>query len=165
MLRVRSLISAAAAAIALYVLSAGCTMPTPGNAEIGCAYDPQSSPLCPGYDAGLRAVVDSGPPVVAEDDGASEGGGGASGLGMACTSSADCASFGSDYCLIAPNGGFASFCTYTHCTVNICGTSYGCCDCSQSPIALVNTYPPAICVPPALSSVLPSYGCTCLSTG
>jgi hypothetical protein len=167
MLRIRFIISALVATGAFCVLATGCELPTPTDAEIGCAYSAQSSPLCPheagvpGADSGRPAAADAG----ASDGQVAEGGGGVSGLGTSCTSSADCTAFGADYCLISPNGGFAAFCTYTQCTVAMCGTSYGCCDCSQSPISLVNTYPAGICVPPTLASALPSYGCTCLSTG
>ncbi len=165
---IQSVISVVAPACALallgIVLGAGCEMPSPIDAEIGCAYSPQSSRLCPGYDA-ATPVVEAGKPPPLADGEMPEGGGATSGLGMACNTSADCASFGADYCLVSPNGGFSSFCTYTHCTVDVCGTEYGCCDCSASPIALVNTYPPGICVQPTTAAALPSYGCTCLSTG
>jgi hypothetical protein len=173
MRRIHPVISAVAAACALCALGAGCDMPTPRDAEIGCAYSAQSSRLCPGYDAAVP-VSDSGKRSSLGDDEASEGaaseegggeGGVVSGLGAPCTSSADCASFGADYCLVSPTGGFASFCTYTHCTVTVCGESYGCCDCSASPISLVNTFPPGVCVLPMTAAALPSYGCTCISTG
>ncbi|MGO8995025.1 MAG: hypothetical protein ACLQVI_17050 [Polyangiaceae bacterium] len=165
-----SVITAFVSACAVCILGAGCTIPTPNNAEIGCTYNQQSSTACPGYDAAVP-LVDSGPASDAgmsdgaAPEGGGEAGGAVSGLGTSCVSSADCASFEANYCLVSPNGGFPSFCTYTHCTVAICGASYGCCDCSASPLSEVNTYPPGVCVLPTTAAALPSYGCTCESTG
>jgi hypothetical protein len=161
-----------AAACTLAVVLAGCSIPGPNDAEIGCAYDPQSSPLCPGYDAGASSTdaaspasrsdagsADSAPPD-ASPDGAQ--GGGASGLGSACNAPTDCSGFEADYCLVSPTGGFPSFCTFTHCTESVCGSSYACCDCTASPIAQISAFPPGVCVLPMTAAALPSYGCTCM---
>jgi hypothetical protein len=150
------------------MFGAGCSLPEPNDAEIGCAYDAQSSPQCPGYDAGVApAPQDSGSNVA--PDGATAGEGGASdagsGLGTSCTSTASCAGLAADYCLVSPSGTFPSFCTFTRCTAGACGSDYACCDCSASPVSLVNVFPPGICVLPMTAAALPSYGCTCLPQG
>jgi hypothetical protein len=158
-----------AAFAAVSLLEAGCSIPGPNDAEIGCAYDPQSSPLCPGYEAGspttdasaIRSAGDAQSDAAAVEAGA-EGEGGAAGLGTSCNGSSDCAGLTADYCLVSPTGTFPSFCTYTHCTEAECGSGYACCDCTMSPISLVNTFPPGICVLPMTAAALPSYGCTCL---
>jgi hypothetical protein len=159
------------AALCASLLAAGCGIPGPNDAEIGCAYDPQSSPLCVGYDAGSPATdasearpgADARPSDAAPPEGGGEGeGGAAAGIGASCSSSSDCASLAADYCLVSPTGTFPSFCTYTHCTEAQCGSGYACCDCTMSPISLVNTFPPGICVLPMTAAALPSYGCTCM---
>jgi hypothetical protein len=143
----------------------GCDMPAPNDAEIGCAYDARSSPSCPGVDAGsvsADASGDSNALEAAPVEEGSAGEGGASGLGNSCTGQADCAGLSTDYCLVSPTGAFSSFCTYTHCTEAACGTSYVCCDCTKSPVSLVNAFPAGICVLPVTAAALPSYGCTCM---
>jgi hypothetical protein len=147
-------------ALAAVALVCACSMPAPNDAEIGCAYDPQSSPACAGYEAGAHLPVDaSKSPEGGVADGEADAG--ASGLGQACTGSADCAGVTADYCLVSPNGGFKSFCTITHCSATECGSGYTCCDCTKSSVSLVNTFPPGICVLPMTASALPALGCTC----
>ena len=151
-----------AIAIAIAGPLGACAMPAPNDAEIGCAYDPQSSATCPGYEAGARPGAEASAPAEAGEAG--DGGttdGGASGLGQACTGQADCSGLTADYCLVSPNGGFKSFCTFTSCTAAACGTGYECCDCTKSSVSLVNMFPPGICVLPMTASALPAFGCTC----
>jgi hypothetical protein len=165
-----ALLLSRAIACTLVIAAAGCDIPGPNDAEIGCAYNPQSSPLCPGYEAGTPST-DAASMASRSDAGAGDGASpdasgaeeaGTSGLGGACTASPDCAGFEADYCLISPTGGFPSFCTYTHCTESVCGSGYACCDCTASPITQVNTFPPGVCVLPMTAAALPSYGCTCM---
>jgi hypothetical protein len=137
-----------------------CAMPEPSDAEIGCAYDAQSSATCPGYEAGGHTLAEPSAPA----DGGAAGAmsdGGASGLGQVCMGQADCSNLSADYCLVSPNGGFKSFCTITHCSAAECGSGYTCCDCTKSSVSLVNTFPPGICVLPMTASALPALGCTC----
>ncbi len=150
----------ALAALAATTVVCACGMPAPNDAEIGCAYDPQSSPACVGYEAGSHSPADASK---AQEGGEADGGAeaGASGLGQACTGPADCAGLTADYCLVSPNGGFKSFCTFTHCTASECGVGYTCCDCTKSSVSLVNAFPPGICVLPMTASALPAFGCTC----
>jgi hypothetical protein len=179
MRHIKSVITGLVLASITGVLAGGCTMPAPNDAEIGCAYNGNSSHLCPNYDAGVAPVVEAGmaPPstdsgsAAASDGAMPEGGGGgaaeagpvSSGLGTSCATSASaCTGLPASYCLVSPTGGFSSFCTIAHCTEAECGSSYVCCDCSMSPISLVNTFPPGICVLPKTAAALPSYGCTCL---
>jgi hypothetical protein len=146
-------------------------MPEPNDADIGCAYDHQSSPACPGYDAGAHVSAEASAPSHGaeggeageggEGGGMGEGGGGASGLGQACTGQADCSGLSADYCLVSPNGGFKSFCTFRSCTAAVCGSAYKCCDCTKSSVSLVNMFPAGICVLPMTASALPAFGCTC----
>jgi hypothetical protein len=165
-----SLATVAVVLCVAFVSTVGCTIPGPNDAEIGCAYDRQSSPLCPGYEAGRPSGGDaSGPqreagPDLADGSMPAEAGDAAvsSGLGSPCTGPTDCAAFAADYCLVSPTGTFPSFCTYTHCTEAECGTDHVCCDCTMSPVSAVKTFPPGICVLPMTASALPSYGCTCM---
>jgi hypothetical protein len=146
----------------------GCTMPVPNDAEIGCAYDAQSSPSCPRPNGGSVPRDASGQSDALEAASVEEGSageGGASGLGTSCVGQADCASLPANYCLISPTGSFPSFCTYQHCTAAACGRSYVCCDCTMSPVSLVSAFPPGICVLPMTAAALPSYGCTCMPQG
>jgi hypothetical protein len=156
----------AAAVGPLWILCA-CTMPVPNDAEIGCAYDPQSSPKCPGFDAGAHLSDASSPVEASSDAGSSDAvaadGAVSSGLGNACSGPSDCAAQSASYCLVSPSGTFASFCTLTHCTTAACGASYVCCDCTMSPLSQVNTFPPGVCVLPMTAKALPAYGCTCAS--
>lgn len=135
-----------------------CGMPTPNDAAIGCAYDPQSSPACVGYEAGAPSMTEGGPAEAGESGAES----GASGLGEPCTTSTDCSGLAADYCLVSPNAGFESFCTFTHCTASECGSDHACCDCSKSSVSLVSAFPPGVCVLPMTAAALPALGCTCV---
>jgi hypothetical protein len=170
MRRTRRVLSFALAAASCVHL--GCTMPSPNDAEIGCTFDAQSSPQCPGYDAGGAAAPAGSDAADATDSaeaavmGDGESGAGeasvASGLGGSCASSTSCAGQPADYCLVSPTGSFPSFCTLTHCTAAECGSSYTCCDCTASALPQLTAFPPGICVLPMTAAALPSYGCTCL---
>lgn len=147
------------------VVVAACTMPRPNDAEIGCAFDAESSQACPGY---VTPGLDSGvPPGPAGDAGAdAEGGAEAgkdTGLGAPCTGAQDCASHEANYCLISPNNSFTPFCTLTGCTAKACGASYVCCNCKASPVPQLVAFPANICVLPKLGAALPTFGCTCMA--
>jgi hypothetical protein len=159
---IRRTVSAVCAAAAIAAACA-CSMPMPSDAEIGCAFDAQSSPACVGYDAGAHTSTDASPSAAPSDggDAGKTAGDGGTGLGESCTGPADCSGLTADYCLVSPNGGFKSFCTLTHCTATECGANYKCCDCTKSSVSLVNGFPPGICVLPMTAMALPAFGCTC----
>lgn len=110
-------------------------------------------------DASSDAASEAASPADAGADAADAGG--TPGLGAACQSSSDCTGKAS-YCLkspLAPSD--PGVCSVPQCTPADCGSDYACCDCGNSSIPDLKSWPRGVCVPHSDTSTVQPLGCTC----